>query len=211
MPSYHAACVKFRVSRMICQRYTMSCWTGTTFLQPHPANTILLHFLFVSMKHSSSKLKQFKMPPLLLLQIGLWLSMASKASCFWVAWPLCLSQLHFLTTSCILSGPTLFPTHPPVDRKIQRSWASRWRLSTSEECMRSSQSSDGCYRWYCTSFIQGLTSQSCFEWIPRNRQNVFYLDHVLRTYFTMLLVSKTTILYIFSIWFACSSFARNLN
>ena len=127
MPSYHAACAKFRVSGMIYQRHTMFRWTGTSSLQPHPANMILLHFLFIFTRCSSSKLKQFKMPPLLLLWIGSQLSMASKASCFWVVWPLCLSQLQPLQLHASYLGQPYSQPHPPVDRKIQRSWASKVR------------------------------------------------------------------------------------
>jgi len=194
MPSYHATCVKSRASGMIYRSHTISHWIKTTFLQPRPISTIFLHFLSVPMRGLSSKLKKFKMLSLQLLQIGLQPYTASKTYLFWAAWPLFLSQLHFLTTSCISSGPTSFPTSSSCEQETLRISTIKMRVIYFWKVHGRQLEQQRCCRWYYICCIWGPTPQSRFRCIPHICQNVFYLDIVLCTYSTTPSVSTTMIL-----------------
>jgi len=212
MPSYHATCVKSRASGMIHQRHTMSHWTGTTFFQPCPISTTFQCFLSIPTRGSSSKLKEFKMLSLQLLRIGLQPCTMSKAYLFWAAWPLFLSQLHFLMTSCISSGPTSFPTQSPCGQETPRILTIKmraiyfWRVHGRQLKQQ--------WLLQVILYLPRLGPDSPISLWTHSMyppKCVLFEHCTLHLLYYAISFNNNDFINIFSVSFACSSFAWNLN
>jgi len=147
-----------------------------------------------------------------LLQIGLQPCTASKAYLFWAAWPLFLSQLRFLMTLCISSGPTSFQTSSLCGQETLRILTIKMRVIYFWRVHERQSEQQQLLQVILYLPWLGPNSSILLQMHPMYPPKCVLFGHcTLHLLYYAIGFNNNNFINIFFIWFACSSFAWNSN